>query len=203
MQTIKCIVFIANTYCNQKAASTQQYLAPQKLKTNPCLQCHCLVRQLYPGRRSGEGPNYCIQYRGITDDDSLSLLCLWFRGSPHLPQPNAIQKPPWHLLVELIPFANITCNQHMSMRLRWSSCEQTGMNPNFHSITNSLTFARIWGGLGKPTAFGGASLTIVDFDVDFADVVPCAFRTARRGRPAASSTTCASSCQIRPHSCVK
>ena len=135
--------------------------------------------------RSGEGPNCCIQYRDIADDDSLFLLCLWFRGSPHLPEPNAIHKPTWLLLVELIPFANITCNQHM--------------NPNFHSTTNSLTFARIWGGIGKPTAFGGASLTIVDFDVDFTDVVPCAFRTARRGRPAASSTTCASSCHSRPH----
>jgi hypothetical protein len=46
-------------------------------------------------------------------------------------------------------------------------------------------------------------LTIIDFDVDFADVVLCAFWTARRGRPAASSTTCASSCQFRPHSCMK
>jgi hypothetical protein len=146
---------------------------------------------------------HCNFYCGINDDVSLFLLCLWFCASPHLPHPIAIHKAPWHLLVEFIPFTNITCNVYICICLRRSSCEQTGMNLNFHSITNSLTFARIWGGLGKPTAFGGPNLTIVDFDVDFADVVPCAFRTARRGRLAASSRTCESSCQIKPHSCAK
>ena len=55
-----------------------------------------------------------------------------------------------------------------------------------HTNTNSLTFARIWGGLGKPTAFGAPSLAIVDF--------ASALLPARRGRPADSSGTGTSSC---------
>jgi hypothetical protein len=37
MQNMKCIVFIANTCGNQKAASTQQYVGPQNLIDNSML----------------------------------------------------------------------------------------------------------------------------------------------------------------------
>jgi hypothetical protein len=60
-----------------------------------------------------------------------------------------------------------------------------------HTNTSSLTFARVWGGLGKPTAFGAPSLAIVDF--------ACAFLPARRGRPADSSGTGTSSCHNMTH----
>ena len=157
MQNRKCWVFINNTYCNQKATFTQESLAPQNLKTHPCLQCQCLLRQLYPGRLCGEGP--------CTAAFAAALLMtsqVFFTLCGFVPAPTCHTTPPFtkHHVSEIHSDYQQYMRQTHLHAFAPVLLRAKNVNPNCHSIRNSLTFARILGGLGKPTAFGGPSLTI-------------------------------------------
>ena len=87
---------------------------------------------------------------------------------------------------------NITRDHEVDVTIY--ECSSFLLHASKHSrLTNasSLTFARLWGGLGKPTALGAPSLPIAGF--------ACAFLAARRGRPADSSNASTSSCHTIKH----
>lgn len=139
---------------------------------------------------------------GFIDDLSFFLMCLWFRATPHLLHPTPFTKH------HSICYWNSFCLRtiHAMCTFAFVRPDSLASKENQPKLTYYHYLPHICRNLGRfrqPTAFGALSLTIVDFAVGFAIVVACAFRTAHRGGPAASSRTCASSCQNKPHSCCK
>ena len=117
----------------------------------------------------------------------LRRLCLR-ASSPPAPSPNHSQNH----VTSNSGNPNITRDHEVDVTIY--KCSSFLLHASKHSrLTNasSLTFARLWGGLGKPTALGAPSLPIADF--------ACAFLAARRGRPADSSGAGTSSCHTIKH----